>query len=397
MKKFFIIVISLAVLTFAVYGIGYLVLPAKSMDIAEYSHEVSIKCSDAFIVRNETAYYATEPGTVYNTVDEGERVANQTVINTIYSGAVDSSVLRRLHTLDSHIRRLKKDRSHSNLYSNDAATVENEIAARLDEITELAEENNVEQIGEYRQDVNAMRSGEDISYQRKAAELQAERDETEAQISAGKTDIISENSGIFSPYVDGLENILTLENIKEFDAAYIRSLSANAAANADGAQVSVGMPIGKIMDNHKWYVLGITGKENKYLFDENPNPTIRFSGLTGSSAEGTLVYLSEADDNGEMIFLIEVPTYLESAFSYRTISTEIVFKTHNGYKVPTEAVRTGDTIDSYYVYAMQGSESYKCDCEVLYTDSAEGYSVIRSTEDAANKLSVMERVVIGEK
>lgn len=397
MKKFFIIVISLAVLTIAVYGIGYLVLPVTSMDITEYKQEVSIKCSDAFIVRNETAYYATASGTVYNTVDEGERVGRETVINTIYSGAADSSVLRRLHTLDAHINRLKKDRSHSNLYSNDAATVENEIAERLSEITALARDNNVEKIGEYRRDVNALRSGEDISYQIKIEELQAERDETESRIALGKTDILSENSGIFSPYVDGLENILTPENIKEFDAAYIRSLAANSAVNADGAEVSVGMPVGKVMDNHKWYVLGITDASNKTLFDENNRPTVRFSGLTGSSAAGKLAYISEPDDNGECIFLIEVPTYLESAFSYRKISAEIIFKEYTGYKVPIEAVRTGDSIDSYYVYAMQGSESYKCDCEVLYTDSAGGYSVIKSTEDAVNKLSVMERIVIGER
>ena len=90
-------------------------------------------------------------------------------------------------------------------------------------------------------------------------------------------------------------------------------------------------------------------------------------------------------------------TFLESAFSYRNIDADIIFEEYSGYRVPSESIRTGDTLDSYYVYATVGSETYRCDCEVLYTDIDEGYSIIRSTEDAENKLGSMERLVVGER
>ena len=68
MKKFFTIVILLAVLVIAVYGIAYLVLPMHSMELEEYKHEVGITCEDAYIVRDESVYYSTVAGTVYNKV-----------------------------------------------------------------------------------------------------------------------------------------------------------------------------------------------------------------------------------------------------------------------------------------------------------------------------------------
>ena len=53
MKKFFMIVIAIAVLSIAGYGIAYLVSPVTSIELEEYVHEVGISCPDAFIVRNE--------------------------------------------------------------------------------------------------------------------------------------------------------------------------------------------------------------------------------------------------------------------------------------------------------------------------------------------------------
>ena len=59
MKKFFVIVIAIAVIAIAGYGIAYLVTPVSSVSLEEYVHEVNISCPNAFIVRDESVYYAT--------------------------------------------------------------------------------------------------------------------------------------------------------------------------------------------------------------------------------------------------------------------------------------------------------------------------------------------------
>lgn len=397
MKKFFIAVISLVILAIVGYGIAYIVTPVTSVNLEEYTHEVKISCEQAYIVRDETVYYATAAGTVYNAASEGSRVSRDTVISSIYSGNVDSSVLRELRTIDTKISRLKKRESESKLYSSDSTSVESAIADRINSVPDLASDNNIEQIHEYREDIDKLRSGEDISLQTKITDLQNEKTVLETGLGGNRTDITSDRAGIFSSYIDGLESVLTPERIPEYSAAYIRSLSTQYSRRSDESQLIIGDPVCKIMNNHKWYVLGITTADYIGLCELNGSVTIRFTNLSGSEAKGTISYISEPDENGEYVFLVEVPSYLESAFSYRNIDVDVIFEEYSGYRIPTEAIRTGDTLDSYYVYATIGSDTFKCDCDVLYTDIAEGYSIIQSTEAAENKLSTMERLIVGER
>lgn len=397
MKKFFIIVIAVAILAIAGYGIAYLVTPVNSVALEEYVHEVGISCPDAFISRSESVYYATSSGTVYDMTAEGDRVSRDTVISTVYNGNVDSSVLRELQTLDSKINRLRQREAQSTLYSQDTGSVESEVASRINSISELTESGDIEEIHEYKEDINSLRAGEDISLSGKIEELTNEKSTLESSIAGGKTDIVCDRSGIFSSYIDGLESVLSPDRIQEYNVSYIRSLSVQNIKHTSGTAVLTGDPICKVMNNHKWYVIGIGGEANASLCQEGTDVTVRFTNLSGSSAPGTITYVSAPDENGEFLFLVEVSTYLESPFSYRTIDTDIIFEEYSGYKIPSEAVRTGETLDSYYVYATVGSTTYRCDCEILYTDMEEGYSIIQSTEDAENKLASMERLVVGER
>ena len=397
MKKFFMIVIAIAVLSIAGYGIAYIVSPVNSIALEEYVHEVSVSCPDAFIIRNETVYYATSAGTVYDSTEEGDRVSRDTIISTIYNGNVDAGTLRELQTIDNSISRLRRTEAQSTLYSTDTASVESEVASRLNSVSDLAEDNDIEQIHEYKEDINNLRAGNDISIASKIEELKAEKASVESSISAGKTDIVCDRAGIFSSYTDGLESVLSPDRISEYDISYIRGLSAQSTRRQSGSSVAVGDPICKVMNNHMWYILGIAGRDDASLCTVDADVTVRFSNLSGSSVPGTITYVSEPDENGEYLFLVEVSTFLESAFSYRNIDTDIIFEEYSGYKVPSEAIRTGDTLDSYYVYATLGSETYRCDCDVLYTDTNEGYSIIQSKENAENKLGSMERLVVGER
>lgn len=397
MKKFFIIVISLAVLMIAAYSIVYVLAPASSTELEQITHEVLVSCEDAYIVRDETVYYAASGGVVYNSVAEGERVSNNTVLSSVYSSNADPMELRRLKSIDKRINTIKKTELQSGRYSGDTAYAENEISGKMNSIIDLADEGEIEKIHMYREDINILRAGADISADTRLEQLESERASLEAGLSVGKTDIVSDRAGIFSSYVDGLEASLLVDSVADYNAEYIRSLSVEGERNSDGYAVGAGTAVCKIMNNHVWYILGITNSEYAQLFNSYENATVRFPNLTGSQTGGRISYVSEPDENDECIFLIEIPSYIESAFAYRNIDTDIVFEEHSGYKIPTEAIRIGENMDDYYVFASIGSETYRCDCNILYTDTAEGYSIIESKSNATNKLSMMERLIIGEK
>lgn len=397
MKKFFIAVISLAIFAIVAYGIAYLVIPVNSIELSEYTHVVEFECEDSYIVRDETVYYATSDGLVYNIVSDGARVSENSAISTIYGGNISDDTLKKLRTIDAKLNRLKAENTGSALYTTDSSSGESEIAAKMDNVISLAETDSTEEIHEIKESINNFRAGINTVPMDNINKLYAERANAESAISGQKTDTSADKAGIFSSYVDGLESVLTPERIKEYTPSYIKSLNKGNSVYINGTQVTVGDPLCKVMNNHSWYVLGIMTKDYRMLLEASPNVTVRFKSLSGSSAKGEVVYLSDEDENGESIFLIKVNTYIESAFSYRNMDTEIIFKEYSGYKVPTDAIYTGENINDYYVYARKGSEAYRCDVDILYSDTAEGFSIIASKEDADNNLGSMERIVVGER
>lgn len=396
MKKFFIIVISLVIVVIVGYGTAYVTSPVTSTALEEYDHKIGVLCNDAYIVRDETVYFSTSTGVVYNSASEGERVSRDTIISTVYSGNVNGSVLRDLHTIDDNIKRVKAN-STTGVFAADETSLENEISSRMGKINSLAAENNIEQIHDYKNDINALRSGETVSKDVKLEDLQERRSSLEAQAASSKGNILSDRSGIFSSYVDGLESVLTAENVKSYSPEYIHSLAINNSHCPTGSNVAPGMPVCKIMNNHIWYILGITDSEHAAILRNNEDVKVEFFGLSGASASGTIEYVSEPYENGDCVFLVQIPSYIDSAFAYRTVNVKLIVEEFSGYKIPTEAIHTGSVMDEFYVYASKGAETLRCDCEVLFTDTTEGYSIIRSKEGAENRLANMDRLIVGER
>lgn len=397
MKKFFIAIISLVIVAMAAYGIAYIVIPVSSMELNRYTHSVSFVCENAYIVRDETVYNADTAGIVYNISNDGDRVAQDLEISTVYDGDVDAGTLKKLNTIDLKINRLKLDGHSSVLYETDSDSSENNIAEKMNDVFAYSQTNDVEEVRTIRDDINNIRRNETVSTAERIEELQKERDKIEKSISAGKSDIVSDKAGIFSSYVDGLETVLTPETAQSCTPKELSEMQPKNSEYINGKHIEAGTPICKVMNNHIWYIAGISDSNRAKMLKDKKTVTVRFKNLTETDAKGEVSYIGEPDDEGNCVFMIKVASYLESAFSYRNADTEIIFEEYSGYRIPTDAIRTGEGIKDYYVYARKGSEAYKCEVDVLYSDAAEGYSIITSSENAENNLGAMDRLIIGER
>ena len=397
MKKFLIIVITLVLLAVAAYGIAYFVMPVSSMELTGYTHSVGFVSYNAYIVRDESVYYSDAEGVVYNIAADGDRVSQNTEISTVYSGNADTDALKKLNTIDSRINKLKSEVHSSKLYATDSDSSENQIAEQISELPEHAQSDNVEAVGTIKDNINGLRSGKAMSTTEQIDVLNTERARIENGISGQKHDIISDRSGIFSSYIDGLESVLVPAKIEELTPDQLLNITPDNSEYVNGKSVSSGAPICKIMNNHIWYMAGITDKNYAKQLKDQKNVTLRFTNVTDADVGAEVVFIGEPDEKDTCIFILKVNSYLESAFSYRNVNAHIIFEEYIGYKVPIDSIHTGDGMNNYYVIARAGSEAYECDVEVLYTDTNEGYSIIRAKSDAKNKLGAMDRLVTGER
>ena len=396
MKKFFAAVIILVLFAMGWYTVAYFVRPVKMIELSEYTYEAMVSCDNAFIVRDETVYYATTAGILYNNTDDGERVSKNDIISSVFNTGIDSAYIKKLRAIDGSINRLE-DRISAGSYNMDEYTAESDIYSGLNSVVSLAEKNSVSDVRDLKEEINSYRSGEIVSPEKRLDELLIERENIENILANQRSDILSASSGIFSSYVDGLEAVLIPDRTQEYSVQYIRSLVPGILSRREGDTVVTGDPICKIMNNHVWYVLGISDETNKELCAEGKSVYVRFPGITSIEVKGSVTYTSEPDDNGEYIFLIKIPSYLETAFSYRQARVELIFEKYEGYKIPLDAIHTKKGLNEYYVNAMKGSEQHECDCDILFTDNENEYAIIQSTETAKNRLSSMERLVVGER
>ena len=65
------------------------------------------------------------------------------------------------------------------------------------------------------------------------------------------------------------------------------------------------------------------------------------------------------------------------------------------YNVPVYAIRTKED-GSHMVIGESGTSRFNCDVDVLYTNTDDGYAIVQSSENAVNKLSKADRIVISE-
>lgn len=392
MKKFFAVVIFIVAAAMVGYGIKYVMTPIDTVDAVVTDEEKSISAKGV-IIREERVYYAGSSGKVYNNVTEGSRVAKDSLISTVYGGSVNSDILKELYNID---KKIEKESQKRESYASDYISPESEIASRTSDIINAASNNDIMTIAQYKEDINSLRLGEDVSRIDRVKELETQKNELEESIGSDKSEIYADISGVFTTYLDGLEGELRPDVVETYTADYISGLEAKNREDKSKTDVNTGDPVCKVVNNHVWYVAVPVETAKLDKISENTSVKVRFKNMANEKIKGVIDYIGEGDENGMSVVMVKCPFYFESAYSYREADVDIIFEEYTGYRVPIHAVHT-DENGSHSVIGEIGKTQYKCECEVLYSDTERAIAVVQSTENAENKLSRMERIVIGER
>ncbi|MCC8159911.1 MAG: hypothetical protein LIO53_01085 [Oscillospiraceae bacterium] len=394
MKKFFIIVLSIAVAVMVGYGIKYAVTPVNTQQLEYITQEKAIN-TNGFIVRSEWVMYTRSAGTVYHAVSEGDRVSKDSVIGSFFYGDVPEDSIKELSVVDSKIKNAEADENTSSVTSLDSTTVENAIYELEKDIIDAAGENDILSISKYKKDINSLRQNNELSYDNELQEMQAQREQILSGIGVSNEDITAQISGVFTTYTDGYESLLVPEDIETYDVAYFESLSQSPEIRKIESKVDAGGEICKVVNNHMWYVMMNIPVDSIEDYEQGDSVKMRFNNMADAVLKGTIYNISD-EQNGRAVVTVKFTTYLESAFSYRMVDVDLIFESYDGYKVPIQAIHTDDD-GKQKVIGISGNRQYDCYCDVLFSNTDSGYVIVESSEDAENKLSQMDRILIGER
>ena len=394
MRKFFVIVLSIAVVTIAAYGIKYALTPVNTQKVEYITHETSIN-TNGFVILDEWVITSRSTAVAYYSVSEGERVAKDSIIGELFYGEVSEESMNTLASVDRRLKAARAQDADSVGTEFDAASVENNIYRRENDIIDAAYDNDIHSITRYKKDINSLRSSNRFSTEDTTAELEAQRSSIINNIGVMKEDISAEKSGIFTTYIDGFENSLILGDLWLYDVPYFEALPQKQKTEKTSDKVDAGGVVCKIVNNHVFYVVMCIPSEIMEGHKENDSVTLRLNNMASALAPG-YIYAIGADSGGRRLVTVRCPEYVENAFSQRVVDVDLIFESYTGYKIPVHAIRTDDN-GKHKVIGIHDGKQYDCYVDILYVNTDGGYMIAQSTADSVNKLSQMDRMVVGER
>ncbi len=391
------VTITLLITLFAVlfYGYRYLKIPVETRTAMLTRLEDTVK-TKAYVIRTEAVFDAQITGTMYNYVEEGDRVAKNMCISTVYQGNVDADLIQDLNNVNNRIEKLEDAKAKSEQFITDSGSAENTVEKVKTDIIDAVINNNIGEIENHKNTLKALNNEESEEFDSDLKDLMNQRENIESKLSSDKSDINTTMSGIFSLNVDGYEEILTPESIMAYTVNDFSSLAESESSQRTTNLVMAGESVCKVVDNHVWYAMAVVSKQEAKLIESKNEVYVRFDSLPGAEVLASVEYISTEDEISENVVLVlKSDRYLEGVYGMRSGDMEIVVNRYVGYEVPIYSLRVID--EKTGVVISGGSSEIFCECDIVYSNESSGIAIVYPAVEAKRKLSIGDKIVLGEK
>ena len=363
---FTVIVIAIFIICLIYNVIALFVHPSDTFMI-DNGRISSSEEAKAYIIREEKLFQGENyKNGISQIKGEGQRVAKGDPIFRYYTNN-EQNLINKISELDKQIQEAME--GEKNIYSSDIAVLEKQIDENLLLITKT---NKLSEIKEYKKIIdNALTKKAKLvgelspsgSYIKK---LVSQRTKYEEKLNSGSEYVKATVSGIVSYKVDGLEEQLTPENIKNFDRAYFESLKLKT-----GEMISTSDEKGKIVNNYNCSLVAILNSDEAKNAKINDSVEIILS--TGDTVKATINYISDQDNNSKLIEF-KITKCIDKLIDYRKIQIEVIWWSASGLKVPNSAIIREE--DKSYIIRKRVGYTDKILVKVL--KESKNYSIIEN-------------------
>lgn len=313
---------------------------------------------------------------------EGEKVAKDNVIFRYY-GDNEEQLTETIEELNSQIQTSLEKRI-SKISNNDIITLDEKIDQKIKHIKTL---NSMQDISEYKKDINTLLSkkleliSNSSEIDNELKNLIEQKKQYEHKLTEGGEFVTASVSGIVSYRVDGLEEILNIE-----DFGYLNSEFLNGLNLKTGQIVSSSNQSAKIVNNFKCYIAFCTDSAEVDLAKIGDNITVRLS--TGDEVSAEIVYIGK--EQKEKTVVVQITKCVDKLVSYRKVSIDVVWWSDSGLKVPNSALVEENGL--YFVVRNRVGYLNKILVKVLRRN--ENYSIVTNyTSEELKQLGYTDEII----
>lgn len=366
-KLLVMIVVGIIFAICCIYNIIALFIHPSDTFVIENGKIYSSEEGIGYIIRDEKLFQGENyKNGIYQIKSEGQRVAKGDPIFRYYSNN-EQDLIKKIANLDSQIQDAMEE--ENNVYSSDIAVLEKQIEENLEAITKT---NQLSDIKEYKKNIDSALNkkaklvGELSPSGSYIKKLISQRSKYEEKLNSGSEYIKATVSGIVSYKVDGLEESLTVDSLKELKEDYLNSLKIKT-----GQLISTSDEKGKIVNNYYCYIVSVLNSEESKEAKINDKIDIMLS--TGDTVKATIENIIE-QENGKKLFIFKITKNVSKLINYRKIAIEAIWWSADGLKVPNSSILRED--DKTYIIRKRVGYSDKILIKVL--KESKNYSIIEN-------------------
>lgn len=323
----------------------------KKTEIIEYG---SIQVTDhvtAYIVRNETVYFANKSGKLNYYIPEGEQVRKGVKVLDITSGTGDDTESPYQRILD----RISRFNGGESLFSDDIRKIKNQLA-KLESERDAAVKDREEELAA-RLEQQIIRLNQKKEYIQanddKAKDEIIQQNKAENSFGAIPENYICRANGIISYYVDGFESEFTPENMALLSRDKVQGMNIDVQ-NVTRETTLAGEPLYKIVDHKKWYAVFWVAPENIVKYEKGKKATIN---LPLGQVNGTIYDI--LDDERRWLVILEFNRYYEEFARIRKVDAEVVTSDYSGLIIKNESITSKEGQPGVFVKDKSGDYIFK--------------------------------------
>jgi putative membrane fusion protein len=331
----------------------------KKTEIIEYG---SLQVTDqvtAYIVRNETVYFANKSGNINYYIQEGEQVRKGTAILDIASGGQKDKESSYQKLMD----RISRFNSGESIFGDDIKKLKTQIVKLENERDAAMSAGATEQASRLEQQIERLNQKKNyIQATDDSAKAEIEKQNRTANGPMLQSDnYICSTNGVISYYLDGYESEFTPENMALLSRDKVQAQTFDVQ-NVTRETTLAKEPLYKIVDNKRWYAVFWVAPENIVKYEKGHKATLN---LPLGPVDGTIYDI--VDDNGQWLVILEFNRYYEEFARVRKVDAEVITSDYSGLIIRNESITTKDGQPGVYVRDKSGEYIFK-PVEIITSD-----------------------------
>ena len=372
---FLLSVILLAYVLLQLYPLLY--SPITSETVYTYSAYETLNV-DCVAVRNETTVPLNTSNYVFYTVQNGTRVANGGLIAELYGNKENALAKQELEEIDQEIADLKEIETLGAGGVAGLSILNTQIERTMAQVVQAGSAASVDELHDLRRNLlgffnkKQTVTGKVKDFSERLKTLQNQRAATEAKYKAALGTVRAPIAGYFVDRIDGLEGILSVENVEQMTTDNIKT-ALSTKLNADSKSYA-----GKIVSDYAWYIGCVVPGTYTTTLAVGKQLKVRLPLVTEEQLPVKVVGCNR-DENGDLAVIFECVNMSEPLSAIRKESMEILLVEHSGLRVPKRAITT-NTAGEVGVYIRSGDIVRFRKIEQKYSDAAD-FVICESSEE----------------